>query len=271
MRPRLILLSLVVFSVSLCPCGEPAEKVDAEVLAKVRKLVSDTLSTDNATRERGWNGLKNMGNLAVPALEALCHQQETTPEMLRNLLIALGDAKDPRAVPALTELLASKDARIRRDAARALGDSGCREAAPALDKMAADVGEQEDVRLFAAVAGARLGSAPALKVLAELARSPHAETRSRAVFALGKYGGVQQLAPVEQALDDSDRDVREDAVAALRLMAQKEAWGPLVHATADSDYKVRNSAMEALRELTKQQIGNDPAAWKAWWAKAQQK
>jgi len=244
------------------------DAVGPEVLDKVHKLITDTLSTDNAARETGWKGLKNMGNLAVPGLVALCRQKETTPDMLRSILIALGDTKDPRAAPVLTELLSSKDARIRRDASRSLGDSGCRDAAPALDKLAGDAAEEEDVRLFAAVAGARLGSAQALKILAELSRSPRGETRSRAVFALGKYGGVQQAAIVAKALEDADRDVREDAVAALRLVEKKEAWGPLVQAAADSDYKVRNAAMEALRELTGQHIGNDPAAWKAWWDKA---
>jgi len=247
------------------------DAVDPEVLSKVRKLITDTLSTDQAVREAAWNGLKNMGNLGLPGLVALCRQKETTPEMLRSVLIALGDTKDPRAAPALTEQLSSKDARIRRDAARALGDCGCRDAAPALDKLAGDAAEEEDVRLFAATAGARLASAQALKILVELARSPRAETRSRAVFALGKYGGVEQAAIAAKALDDTDRDVREDAVAALRLLQKKEAWGPLVQATADSDFKVRNAAMDALRELTGQQIGNDPAAWKAWWAKTQGK
>jgi len=247
----------------------PKDAVDPEVLGKVRKLASDTLSTDNAVREAAWNGLKNMGNLAVPGLVALCRQPETAPEMLRSIVIALGDTKDPRAGPVLMELLAAKDARLRRDAARSLGDSGCRQAVPALEKLAGNAAEEEDVRLFAAVAGSRLGSTEAARVLGELAQSPRAETRSRAVFALGKCGGLKELAVLAKALADSDRDVREDAVLALRQVKRKEAWGALVLAAADSDYKVRNAAMEALRELTGQQLGNDPAAWKAWWAKTE--
>lgn len=270
------MLPVFVCGALLCAGETPAEKpqppkdaVDPEVLGKVRKLVVDTLSTDNAVREAAWNGLRSMANLAVPGLAALCHQHETTPEMLLSIVIALGDTKDPRAGPPLTELLGSKDARLRRDAARALGDSGCREAGPVLEKLAGNAAEAEDVRLFAAMAAARLGSAEALKVLAELAQSPQAPTRSRAVFALGKHGGLKEVAILAKALGDSDRDVREDAVAALRLVGKKEAWGALVLAAADSDYKVRNTAMEALRELTGEQLGNDPAAWKAWWAKAE--
>lgn len=245
--------------------------VDPDVLRKVRRLIEGTLSTDNTAREAAWNGLRNMGNLAVPGLVALCRQKETAAEALRSIVIALGDTKDARAGPALVELLSHTDARLRRDAARALGDSGCREAVPALEKLAAKAAEEEDVRLHAAVAGARLGSEESLKALAELARSPRAATRSRAVFALGKHGGIQQAGLLAKALADADRDVREDAVAALRLAGTKEAWGPLVQAAGDSDYRIRNAAMDALRELSGQQLGNDPAAWKAWWAKEQGK
>ena len=254
--------------------GEPhakEEPVDPDVLRKVRKLIAGTLETDNAAREAAWTGLRNMGNLAVPGLVALSRVKETTPEMLRSIVIVLGDTKDPRGGPVLAELLASKDARLRRDAARALGDSGYKEALPALEKLAGNAAEEEDVRLFCAVAAVRLGSDDAFKLLGELAKSPKAETRSRAVFALGKYGGAKQTAALAAALADEDRDVREDAVAALRLVAKKAAWDPLVQATGDTDYKVRNAAMDALRELTSQQIGNDPAAWKAWWAKEKDK
>jgi HEAT repeat protein len=269
-------VALAVLSVSAANAGEPAptpapDAVDPDVLRKVRKLIADTLSTENEAREAAWKGLKEMSNLAVPGLVALNRQKDTTPDMQRSIVIALGDTKDPRAGPALVELLASKDARLRRDAARSLGDSGYRDAVPALEKLAGTAAEPEDVRLHAAVAAARMESVEALKVLAELAKSQQAETRSRAIFALGKHGGVKQAPVIAQALTDADRDVREDAVAALRHIEKKDAWGPLVQATADSDYKVRAAAMDALREITGEKIGNDSAAWKAWWAEQKDK
>ncbi|MCY3019077.1 MAG: HEAT repeat domain-containing protein [Planctomycetota bacterium] len=254
--------------------AEPPPKedpVDPDVLRKIRKLIKGTLATDATERETAWKALKDMANLAVPGLVALQRDKETTPEMRRSILIALGDTRDPRAGPALVEMLAADDARVRRDAARAIGDSGYRDAVPALEKLAAKNDEEETVRLFAATAGARLGSEKALECLAGLAQSPRPEIRSRAVFALGKYGGVKQAPLLEKALGDTDRDVREDAVAALRIVAKKEAWGSLVKAIGDTDYKVRNAAMDALRELTGQKIENDPAAWKAWWAKEEKK
>src|SRR5260221_13977748 len=101
----------------VAPEPKPAEaEVDPDVLRKVRKLIRGTLAEDSAEREKAWNGLKNMGNLAVPGLLGLYRQKDTTVEMVRSILIALGDSKDPRAGPALVELLGNKEPSIRRDA-----------------------------------------------------------------------------------------------------------------------------------------------------------
>jgi HEAT repeat protein len=166
-------------------------------------------------------------------------------------------------------LLKSKDNAVRRDAARAIGDSGYGAAIPALDQIASDAKESEEVRLFSATAAAKLGSAESLKILAELLKSAKPEIRSRAVFALGKYGGAGQAKQLEFALADSDRSVREDAVEALRLLGKDESLGPLIKAVSDDDHRIRKAAMDALREISKQHLENDPEAWKLWWAKRQ--
>ena len=249
------------------PVPATAESVDPDVLRKVRKLVKGTLSEIEGERETAWKGLKDMGNLAVPGLLGLYHQKETTPEMVRSILIAFGDSKDMRAGPALVEMLESKEPSIRRDAARSLGESGYPAGRKALEKVAGNEKEDEEVRLFAAVAAAKLGGESGLAVLAALLKSAKPEIRSRAVFGLGKHGGVAQVPVIESALGDSERDVREDAIGALRALGKKECWGPLVKATADNDYKIRSAAMDALQELTKAHVDNTPKAWQEWWAK----
>jgi HEAT repeat protein len=253
------------------PDKPKAEEIDPDVLRKVRKLVQATLSTEEAEREKGWKGLRDMGNLAVPGLLALYRQKLATPEMMNSIVIALGDCRDARSGPALLEILASDHKSLRRDAARAIGESNYKAGKPALEKVAQDAQEDEDVRLYAAIAGAKLGSDECLKILEVLYGSQRPEVRSRVIFALGKYGGVARIPVVEKALGDNDSSVREDAVEALRLIDKKDAWGPLVKATADQEYKVRNAAMDALRQLTKKKIENDPKAWQDWWAKAREK
>jgi len=276
MRCTLLVL-ILCFSISSLQAAEPAppparqEELDPDVLRKIRKLIQGTLSEETAEREKAWTALRNMGNLSVPGLVGVYRLKETTPEMMRSIMIALGDSKDPRAGPALVEMLQAKSALVRRDVARALGDSGYKEAIPALEKLAAASAEEEMVRLFAAVAGAKMGSEPAVDALKILLKSEDAQVRSRAVFALGKHGGLKQVQAIESALDDNERDVREDAVEALRLLQKKPAWGALVKATKDSDYKVRNNAMDALKELSGEKIEAKPELWQEWWAKEKEK
>src|SRR6185503_14140973 len=127
-----------------------------------------------------------------------------TPEMMRSILIALGESKDLRAGPALVEILNADDPLVRQDAARAIGDSRYKAGAPALEKLAADSKQNEDVRLYAAIAGAKLESAACLDVLKTLLASERPELRSRAVFALGKHGGIKQIDVIAKALEDKD-------------------------------------------------------------------
>ncbi len=270
-------LTLVLLAMNGPACAEePAvsltrdEAPDPEVLRKTRRLIQGTISEDEATREKSWAELKTMGNLAVPGLLALFRQPETTPAMSRSILIALGDAKDKRAGPVLLEALRAPKASVRRDAARALGDSGYTAAREPLEAMAADPTEDAEVRLFAAVAAAKMSSKKAIASLAAMLQDAQPEIRSRAVFALGKYGGLDQVETVAKALDDADQSVREDAVEALRGLALKPVWGPLVKATGDSNYKVRSAAMNALKDVTKRSF-DTPQAWQQWWDQQKEK
>jgi HEAT repeat protein len=186
--------------------------------------------------------------------------------MSGSILIALGDARDPRAGPALVEILGHKDPRVRRDAARALGHSKYPPAVKALKQVFERAEEDEEVRLYAAVGAARLGSKEGLPALRGLLGSRSAAIRSRAVFALGEHGGVAEVGRIAGVLKDDVEGVREDTVEALRKIGTREVWGPLVEATRDANYQVRSVAMGHLRRLTKEAF-DDPAAWQEWWAK----
>jgi HEAT repeat protein len=232
-----------------------APEQDPDVLRKIRKLIRNTLSQDVEDREKAWKELRDMGNLAVPGLLELYRRKETTPEMVRSILIALGDTKDPRAGPALVEVLGSPDPLVRRDAARAIGDSNYKAGLPALKKRFADAQEPEEVRLFAATAAAKLGSPEALETLRELAAAQAPATRTRAVFALGKYGGAAQLKLVAAALGDPEATVRADAVEALRLIGGPEAAAAVLRALTDADHQIRGRALDALKSLTNRKPG----------------
>lgn len=246
------------------------EEIDPDVLRKVTKLVKGTLDTDEKVREKAWAEINDMGNLAVPGLLAVFKQPSTTAQMVSQILIALEDSKDPRAGPALVEILADKSPVNRGNAARAIGDTGFKKGLPALEKVYENDKETEGVRLFAASSAAKLGSNKGLRVIGKLAESKDAEIRKRAVYFLGKYGGSNDVPAVAKLLADADTGVREDAVEALRLIAKQKAddavLGALVAAVANDHYKARAAAMNALRELTGQKLPNEPKAWQDWWA-----
>jgi HEAT repeat protein len=266
-RSLLILLALSCGWVAAEASPEVVEETDPDVLRKVRKLILSTRAAEAEEKEKGWKGLKDMGNLAVPGLLGLYKQKATTTDMMESILIALGDSADPRAGPALVEILKSTEPRVRRDAARAIGDSNYKAGAPALEKIAGDSKEEEEVRLFAAASGAKFGNQACIAALKTLLKSEKPEIRSRAIFALGKAGGPSEVTAIEAGFEDKDSSVREDAVEALRRIGTKDVYPLLVKAIDDEDYKVRGAAMDALRQLTKKKIENDPAAWKEWWAK----
>src|SRR5205823_1603167 len=110
-----VVLALFVFAAffgAAAAAGESEEPIDPDVLRKVRKLVKGTLAEDTKEREKAWNDIREMGNLVTPGLVELCKLKETTPAMSQSILIALGDSKDPRAGPALADLLKSPEAFI---------------------------------------------------------------------------------------------------------------------------------------------------------------
>jgi HEAT repeat protein len=236
--------------------GQPAEEViPEEVMRKIRRLIRATLSEDGEERDEGWKQLRNMGNLAVPGLAAVARHKDTTPEMLDSLMIALGDSKDPRAGPALAGLLQSTNPLVKQGAARAIGDSGYKDAVAGLERLASDPTEEEEVRLFAAIAAAKFKSDAGYDALKFLATSERPATRTRSVFALGKYGGKPFVSVLAAALDDSEAVVRADAVEALRLVGGDEAKVALARAMSDTDHRVRGAALAGLRGLTDQQPG----------------
>ncbi len=231
------------------------EVIPEEVLRTIRKLIRATLSEDGEERDEGWKRLRNMGPLAVPGLAAVARHAETTPEMLNSLMITLGDSKDPRAGPALAGLLQSTNPLVRQGAARAIGDSGYKGALTGLERLAIDPAEEEEVRLFAGIAAAKFQSAIGQDALKFLAASSKPATRTRAIFALGKYGGTPFVAVLAAALDDTEAVVRADAVEALRLVGGDEAKAALARALSDADHRVRGAALAGLRGLTDQQPG----------------
>jgi len=250
------------------PAQEP--EIDPDVVRKVRKLIKSTLAEDEKAREEGWKGLRDMGNLAVPGLLALYKQTENIPpDLVRSILIALGDSKDVRAGPALVEIAKDKNPVTRAAAARAIGASNYKQGVAVLEAIVDDPKATEEEVRFAATSALRFGSAKGVDGLKRLLTSKDPGTRARAVFDLGKHGGKAHLEAITPLLKDTDVGVRMDAVEALARVGGKETFAPLIEGTKDAEYKIRSAAMDALRAATGKSFGNQPQEWQEWWVKEQ--
>ncbi|MGH6718054.1 MAG: HEAT repeat domain-containing protein, partial [Alphaproteobacteria bacterium] len=72
--------------------------------------------------------------------------------------------------------------------------------------------------------------------------------------------------PLIAALADTDDAVRWQAAWSLGRLGDGGAVGPLIDVLGDRKPDVRWFATWSLAEITGEAFGDDPDAWRAWWA-----
>ncbi len=248
------------------PKADPPEKVTAskESVVKVKRLLRRWASTVDVEREEAWQGLKDMGDLATPALIEVVKAGK--PEQRRLAIVAIGLLRDKLGAVALRGALSDKSANTRWKAARALGEIGDEGAKESLAKAVKDDKDPE-VRYYAAYALASLGGKEAFEFFKVLLKSEKPVDRSRAVRALGKYGEGKYVSELIAAMQDKDARVRRATVIQLDRSRHKDAVPGLIAALADKDYRVRKRARSALERLTKKDFGANKPKWEEWWKK----
>lgn len=190
------------------------------------------------------------------------------------------------AIAELIEDLADEDPRVRREAARELGERGAREAVPALVGSIrrcpagdAESTEEHAARAAAAVALGKIGdpaSAPALldaiadpfnlgtaastalgrldpppfEALLRTTRDANAWRRARAVLALAEIGDRRAVETMVTLLGDGEAAVRRAAASAFEKLRDERAIDPLTRVLAnDPSSLVRTYAAMALGAL----------------------
>jgi HEAT repeat protein len=175
------------------------------------------------------------------------------------------------AVPALLDLLEDPNPELRWRAASALHSIGDR-SQPVMDALIRAAGVETDPEAFAGEVSAvkYLGSeAAAFRLLEAALANPLARLRHAACDSLIDYTDVPgALDLMVSALDDPDSDVRIAAAIGL-IYFDKEDTLPvvpkLIAMLADPDPSVSYQVSYALQEITGQTLGEDAAAWNAWW------
>jgi len=167
---------------------------------------------------------------------------------------ALGELDDPRSVEALSRALRTDEsAEVRKMAAWALGEIEDPAAVPALDYAIRNDVDIE-VRRMAAWALGEIESPEAVDGLGAAIGDSDLEVRMAAAWALGEIEDPRAVPWLERALRDASPGVRRKAAWALGEIQPDAAPPALVEATGDVDPEVRKMTAWALGEI------EDPAA-----------
>ena len=175
---------------------------------------------------------------------------------------ALGELRDPSAVPALIKLLEGWRTASQTAAAQALGQIGDRSA---VDALCQTLTEKWDPELRVATVGAleRLGDTAAVPSLIAAMSLPNADevdhypylvnrdapVRAAAARALGTLGAAEAADPLVTAVHDSSDLVRLEAVRTLSLLGAPRSLPHLLAARHDRSDQVVEAATDALIAL----------------------
>jgi HEAT repeat protein len=235
---------------------------------KARELISQLSAADPETRTRAACGLRELGDDAAPALDALvallsdgapveqsaCSRRwsrwnpdnRTSPgEQAASALVSIGS----RAVAPLLRTLKSASWIARRHAAWALGALDDRRAGAALIDVLAD--REAAVREQAAWALGALDEPAAVPALVAALKDQSPRVRSQAAWALGAIDDRRAVDALVQSLADSEGGVRAQASWALGAIGDGRALNALLPALKDPDPGVRRQAAWAIGVLSR--------------------
>jgi HEAT repeat protein len=241
--------------------------IDAQ-RASVAELTAQLASTDVVSRTRAACQLKEIGNEAEPALNALLAMLADGTPVPRSVCgerWRRGDSPMPtspgeQAASALAEIgspalaplmrtLKHTSWTARRNAAWALGAIDDHRAVTALIGALKD--NEATVREQVAWALGAIGDSAAVTALIEALKDEAAKVREQAAWALGAIGENAAVDGLVRALRDSDGQVREQAAWALGAIGEPRAIDALLPLLKDADVRVRRQAAWAIGVVTK--------------------
>jgi len=235
---------------------------------KVRELMTQLAAADPESRTKAACGLRELGDDAAPALDALvallsdgapveqsvCQRRwsrwnadsRTSPgEQAASALVAIGH----RSVTPLMRALKSSSWIARRNAAWALGALDDRRAGAPLIELLAD--PEPGVREQAAWALGALDEPAAVSALVTALKDQSPKVRAQAAWALGAIDDRRAVDALVQALSDNEGGVRAQVSWALGAIGDSRAVNALLPALKDPDAGVRRQAAWAIGVLSR--------------------
>ena len=246
----------------------PTASTAAQDQPKLRELIAQLAAADPEARTKAACGLRELGDDASPALDALvallsdgapveqsaCGRRwnrwnadnRTSPgEQAAAALVAIGH----RSVPALLRSLKSSSWIARRNAAWALGALDDRRAGAPLIEMLGD--PEPGVREQAAWALGALNEPAAVPALVTTLKDQSPKVRSQSAWALGAIDDRRAVDALVQSLADGEGGVRAQASWALGAIGDSRALNALLPALKDPDAGVRRQAAWAIGVLSR--------------------
>jgi HEAT repeat protein len=154
-----------------------------------------------------------------PLINAL---NDPSPEVRRNIALAMGELRDSRATPALIGALKDEDAQVVLAACEAFTKIRSRNAVRQLSKLLN--GTNADFRDAAAEALKEIGE-PAAKTFVAALREGDEELRAISAKALGKIGCHYGISALIASLNDESPKVRAAAAEALGEINSSSSLG----------------------------------------------
>jgi HEAT repeat protein len=253
--------------------ADPVDNVRAEVfyaLCEISSVSSRDIFiqglNDSDTRVRRYSAAalgKIKGSDASRAL-AFALQRETSEDVRRMIASALGKVGSSSSVDALIDALPLETPAVRIDIATALGEAKTPRAITALTELLIDdsnaqVREKAAIALRDAKAQSAVESlAKALKDRAVIVRRPASE----ALIDLADTSVADQLV---DALDDTDDIVADNATVALIKLNSLDSVHGLIEMLENPNSRARERAIRALEEITLRPYGANIEKWKKWY------
>jgi HEAT repeat protein len=244
---------------------EEVRKLAALALGRLRDLraVEPLLLAASSGEGSTWfqgEVMRALAQLGDPrALPAVLRAREAADPFVRKCAAeALGRLGDSQVVPALIEMLADPAREVRLAALNSLATR--RDARALEDLVPVLQDEAEDIREAAADTITAINDRQAVEPLLRVLRAGSNPARQLAAELLGKLRDDRAEEPLLTALtDDVDPETRELAAWALGQLGTARAVEPLRQALQDASRSLRDQAGKALQEIERRSPRSVPA------------
>jgi hypothetical protein len=288
MRPRLLIFAVVGFGALGLALAVRGQSIDFAVSAigALLQLAGPPVAASSATLSEHEmeeiNAMQPQDQVKRLLERTLNHYKGAAEEISKRVEGWTGQIQSTPELESMTNTAYfSSDLRVRAAALEIwLAEYGIHKNSETVDALIRDAALNDDRRYFRLSNLGILGNRgiereKVFKTLTLYIRDADPNTRSGAINGLALLGTEETIAPLlDRFHNDDSHDLRERAACNLadsgmlsRDLRQK-AVPELIRFSQDQDLdaQTRKWVYQALREITQQNVGDDPASWRNWYA-----